>query len=274
MSRSTTIHRWSVSGAALVLAAGLAACGSDDEGSGGGEAAAPTSASDDVEAFCTAAVEAETMSGQGPPIDPETATPEEMQSALAEFGAQLEPALEKAEDTAPDEVSDDVETTTGLIRQMLETGDVSLMDSEEARSADAGIDGYMVENCGYDEVEATAVDYEFEGIPDTVPSGTVALRFANEGEEMHEIGIARINDGVTASVEELLSMPEEEAMTMVSFVGGAFAAPGDSDTTFLELEPGRYAAICFVPEGTMDMETMSEGAPHFTLGMVSEFTAG
>ncbi|RBY89009.1 hypothetical protein DQ244_14635 [Blastococcus sp. TBT05-19] len=272
-STSTTIRRWAAGGATAVLLAALPACGSDggtDEA--GGESPASTSAAGDVEAFCAAAVEAESMASQGPAVDFETASPEEIQAAVTEFGARLEPSLKEVEDTAPDEVRDDVETLTGMIRQMLETGDDTLMDSEEARSADAGIDDYMLDSCGYEQIEATAVDYEFEGIPDTVPGGTVAVTFANEGEEMHEIGIARINDGVTASAEELLAMPEEQAMTMATFTGGAFAPPGGSDTTFLELQPGRYAAICFVPQGTTDMETMAEGAPHFTLGMVSEFT--
>ena len=43
--------------------------------------------------------------------------------------------------------------------------------------------------CNY--VEYTADP--FEGLPDTVPTGIVAVTFRNEGTEMHEIGIARIN---------------------------------------------------------------------------------
>ena len=129
----------------------------------------------------------------------------------------------------------------------------------------------MLAECGFEQVEATGVDYEYEGIPGTVAAGTTALTFSNEGQEMHEIALARINDDVTMSVEEILGLPEEQALSMVTPVGGAFAEPGGSDTTFVELEAGHYAALCFVPQGTTH-DTEGAGPPHFTLGMFAEFT--
>jgi hypothetical protein len=33
----------------------------------------------------------------------------------------------------------------------------------------------------------------------------------------------------------------------VTFVNGAFAAPGETGYAALDLEPGRYLAACFVP---------------------------
>lgn len=276
MGRTTALRRWTTGGAAVVMAVALAACGSDDD-AGGGEAetqdaAAASSADGDADAFCSAAVQAEQASQQGPPVDPEAATPEEMEAAMAEFGGRLEPLLAEAEETAPQEISGDVETLTGQLRQALSTGDDSAMQSEEYLAADDAIDEYMVDNCGFERIEATGVDYEYEGLPGTLPSGTVAMTFDNQGEEVHEIGLVRIDEGVTQSVEELLAMPEEQAMSMVTFVGVAFADPGQADTTFLEMEPGRYAAVCFVPEGTTHTDMPGGGAPHFTLGMVGEFT--
>lgn len=283
MTRGTRLRRWSTGGAAVLLAVALAACGSDDDGSGEDTAAAGTSASGgdegssdqgggDVEAFCSAAVQAESLSGQGPPVDPATASPEEAEAAMAEFAEQLDPVLTEAEESAPEEIRADVEALTGQVRQAVETGDQSALESEEYIAADDAVDEYMIDNCGFEQVEATGVDYEYEGIPDTVPAGTVAVTFDNQGEELHEIGMVRINEGVTESLEELLAMPEEQAMSMVQFVGVAFAAPGEADTTFLEMEPGRYAAVCFIPEGTTHMDMPGNGAPHFALGMSSEFT--
>ncbi|MDT0276961.1 hypothetical protein [Blastococcus goldschmidtiae] len=285
------LRRWSTGGAALLMAAALAACGTDDDGGEDTTAAGSTettentettestettgtteSGSGDVDAFCSAVVDVETLSSQGPPVDPETAPPEELEAAMLEFSEQLEPSLEEAEETAPEEVSEDVDTLVSQIRQVLETGDDSMLISEEFLTADAAVDEYMIDNCGYEQIEATGVDYEYEGLPDTVPAGTVAVTFNNEGEEVHEIGLVRINEGVTQSIEELLALPEEEAMSMATFVGVAFADPGQSDTTFMEMEPGRYAAVCFVPEGTTHIDMPGEGAPHFTLGMVGEFT--
>jgi uncharacterized cupredoxin-like copper-binding protein len=273
MGRTTALRRWTIGGTAVVMAAALAACGSDDDSGDGGteDAAASSSADGDVDAFCTASVEASTIVGQGPPVDFATATPEEIEAALAEYSGQLEPSLQEMEDTAPDDVSDDVTTLTGQVRQALETGDDSVFESEEYVSADRGIDGYMVDNCGFEQIEATGVDYEYEGIPATVPAGVTAVTFENQGEELHEVAMFRINDDVTASVEELLAMPEEQAMQNVTIAGFAFADPSETDTSFVTLEPGRYAAVCFIPQGTTH-EMEGTGAPHFTLGMISEFT--
>ena len=51
----------------------------------------------------------------------------------------------------------------------------------------------------------------------------------------------------------------------------ARSPPGESDTTFMELEPGRYAAVCFIPQGTTQ-DTEGSGPPHHTLGMLGELT--
>jgi hypothetical protein len=272
---SSTLRRMSLGGASLLLALGLAACGSDEDPGGESTEAGGTSAESgggDVAAFCEAVVGVEALFGSGPAVDFETATPEEIQAALEEFGAEIEPVLAQVEETAPEEIAEDAATAAGLAREAAGSGDQSVLESEEFLSADAAIDEYMLAECGYEQLEATGVDYEYEGIPDTVTSGTVAVTFHNEGEELHEIGLVRINDGVDLSIEELLALPEEEAMSQVTFTGVAFAGPGESSTTFLSMEPGRYAAVCFVPEGTTH-EHEGEGPPHFTLGMVAEFTA-
>ena len=266
-------HRWIMGGASLVLAATMVACGSDDSG-GEDTTAAETSASEesaDPAAFCEAAVDVEAAFGTGPEVDFETASPEEIQAALEDFGATVEPLLARAEETAPEEIAGDVETAASLAREAITTGDTASLDGPEFQEADAAMDEYMLAECGYEQVEAVGVDYAYEGIPDSVPAGTTAITFTNEGEELHEIGLARINDDVTMSVQELVALPQEQAMTMVTFSGGAFAEPAASDTTFVELEPGRYAAVCFIPQGTTH-DTEGSGPPHTALGMLAEFT--
>lgn len=277
MHRTTgtrTVHRWVLGSASLALAASMVACGSEDSGGVASQAVGTSAAEtgEDPAEFCEASVEVEAAFGMGPAVDFETAPPDEIQAALEEFGGTVEPLLARAEETAPEEVADDVSTAAGLAREALSTGDPAVLDGAEYQEADAAIDEYMLGECGFEQLESTGVDYEYEGIPDSIDAGTVAVTFHNEGEEMHEIGLARINDDVTMPLEELLALPEEQAMTMVTFTGAAFAEPGASDTTFLQLEPGRYAAVCFVPEGTTH-DTEGSGPPHFTLGMVAEFTA-
>ncbi|SOC50619.1 hypothetical protein SAMN05660748_3371 [Blastococcus aggregatus] len=276
MTGRTRLSRWSSGGAALLMAAALAACGSDDDGGDdGGSAAAETSASEesaDPAEFCEASVDLEGAFSMGPQVD-DTAPPEEQQAALEEFGATVEPLLADVEETAPEEISEDVTTAAGIVREALESGDPSAMEGPEFQEADDNIDEYMLAECGYEQVEATGVDYEYEGLPESVPAGVVAVTLTNEGTELHEIGIARINDDVTEPIEELLTLPEEEVFSKLELKGVTVVEPGQSETTFMRMDEGRYGAACFIPEGTTSMEMPGMGAPHFTMGMFAEFTA-
>jgi hypothetical protein len=95
---------------------------------------------------------------------------------------------------------------------------------------------------------------------------------------MHEMALIRFNDDTTETIEELFELPEEEAFSKITMHGASFGAPGDSDTLFVDLEPGRYVIVCFLPVGATpdNMEALEsgelEGPPHFTQGMVEEFT--
>jgi hypothetical protein len=255
-----------------VIAATMAGCGSDDDSGDTASGGTSSSAAADPAEFCEAAVDAEATISMGPPVDFETATPEEIQAALEEFGAEVEPQLTAVEESAPEDVSDDVTTLTDKIREVLSTGDDTIFEQPEYTEANVAIDEYMLAECGYEQIEATGVNYEYEGIPDTVPAGVVAITFSNEGDEMHEIALARINDDVTTPIEELVALPEEQVFSMLEITGAAFAAPSESDTVFMRLEPGRYGAVCFIPQGTTH-DTEGSGPPHVALGMFAEFTA-
>ena len=104
------------------------------------------------------------------------------------------------------------------------------------------------------------------------------ITFENNGSEYHELALARINDDVDLSAEELLALPQDEAEEKVTFLNGAFAAPGETGYTAVDLAPGRYLAACFVPSG-MTPAAVEEnpdfegGEPHFMQGMFTEFTA-
>jgi hypothetical protein len=77
-----------------------------------------------------------------------------------------------------------------------------------------------------------------------------------------------------------LALPEEEVESAVTFAGVAFAAPDAEAFAVVDLEPGSYVMVCFLPVGATpevmaEMEATGEepdGAPHFTQGMVHEFT--
>lgn len=229
-----------------------------DEGTG---TEASSTGGDDTE-LCTAYADV-TAAFSGPPPDPETITP----------------LLETLDAEAPEEVADPLGVMTDAARTAVDSGgeDSSPFEAPEFLEAQSEVDPYMFENCDYDaKVEVTATEYAFEGIPDEIDAGTVAFLLTNEGNEAHEIGLARKKDDVTESFDELLEMDEAEAETKIDFAGGAFAASsGDQGLAIADLEPGEYVAVCFIPVGTsMEGDDMQEGdgPPHFMQGMKAEFT--
>jgi hypothetical protein len=179
----------------------------------------------------------------------------------------------------PDTVAEQTATLDQLLRQALESGDPSIFEQDEFRQADRAVDEFVVDNCDYPFLEVQAVEYAFEGVPATVQSGILAIDFSNSGAEVHEMALMRLNDDTTETVEELLQLPEGEALPKVTPAGHAFAFPETGDITFVDLQPGEYFVACFIPVGTTpdkieELESGGEpgGPPHFTEGMVAKFS--
>jgi hypothetical protein len=133
---------------------------------------------------------------------------------------------------------------------------------EPAGAEAAGDSKSSPEAAGPTEEMITATEYEFDA-PQTLAAGEVTLNFHNAGKEPHEMLVFRIND--ESSVEELLKLPQKEAMKHITEVGAAFAKPGRTAKKPLtaDLEAGRYAMVCFVPA--------PDKTPHAFKGMVAEF---
>ena len=64
-----------------------------------------------------------------------------------------------------------------------------------------------------------------------MPAGKVVVTMDNQGTEFHEVLLLRVNDGVTDTAIDLLSLPEEEAMAKASMVSVTFGPPGESSRT-------------------------------------------
>lgn len=140
-------------------------------------------------------------------------------------------------------------------------------------------------------ITVTGVDYGFEDLPDEVPVGTTLAFHNSSDEEFHELAVVRVADDEERSLDELLALPEDEIGGVVTFVGVAAAGPGEDGAVVqgeLALdEPGRYLATCFIPVGadpavveealagaegqTDGPPDFGDGAPHATVGMVTEF---
>jgi hypothetical protein len=232
--------------AALALAG--AACGDDDDAATGtptGGTTSTTAADGDTAAFCTARVELEAQFNSDQP-EPQAVTG----------------LLDDLASTAPSDLAANVEGLSSVLADALESGGDPTEDP--AFTDNIGpIDEFALAECGYDEVDVTAVDYSYEGLPASIDAGTVGFKLTNEGTEPHVMVLFRFDDGDTTSVADLLALPDDQVAQHGTFSGATFADPGSWGAGFLQLDPGRYAVFCPIPSG-------ADGPPHFMQGMEAE----
>ena len=242
MTRFTTKHLV-VAGttSALLL---LSVCGSDDDSSANAEA-------------CDAWIAADTavitflFTGQGD-------------------ADSVNAALDAAIAAAPDDIVDTITELKSEAQPQLEDPESDASDKTLELYADSI--AWAGENCDVQTLDVTATEYEYDGIPASLETGYHVLNFSNEGQEQHEMFTFKINDGVTESLDEIFALPEEEVFSKITPVNAAFAPPRESDTGSWNLQtPGSYAVVCFVSVGSVG-ETEGDGPPHFTEGMIHEFT--
>ncbi|MET0325081.1 MAG: hypothetical protein ABW219_07665 [Ilumatobacteraceae bacterium] len=275
-----------VSAAGATRLVGGAACGDDDDDSA--DTAAPAASDAPV---TTEAVDHSTMDmgtdtteatdstdgGAAPVADVEEFCQAELaaEAAASQDPATAGPAFEALVAAAPA----DLKATVEAVIANAEDGP----GSPEFDAAYGEMIGFVKENCGFADVTLTTSEYAFGGLPTELAAGPTVFTVQNIGEEFHEMLVFHVNDGVTETVEELVALPEEELGTKATFAAAAFGPPGGTTFTAADLEPGRYFAICFLPQGATPelMAQMSgpdsslppgAGAPHFMEGMVQEFT--
>lgn len=241
-------------GLAVVAVAALAlvgaGCGDDDDDTAADSDASETTATTaaDTAAFCDARIQLE-----------------QAFNAQQPDGEAIAAVLEEFQAAAPDDLAANVEALSGVLRTAAESGSDPAEDPAFTENIQP-IDEVALDECADTVVDVTAVDYEFEGLPETIEAGTAGFRMTNEGAEPHVIVLFRYNDGDTTSLEDLLALPEDQAAQHGTVVGTSFAAPGSWGAGFVELEPGRYAALCPIPVGGTET-----GPPHFMEGMAAEF---
>ncbi|HEY7068734.1 MAG TPA: hypothetical protein VH479_01415 [Acidimicrobiales bacterium] len=257
-----------------LLVAGLGACGGDDsdsdEGAGdSGSTSAPTDETTgageaDVDAFCEGFVNLDEVFAAAPD------DPAEIQAYMADT---VMPVAEQTRDNVPEELTEPVGVMFEALDAVATSGDFSAFDAPEFVAAQAEVYPALAGTCSYQSVTATAIDYGYQGVPATLEAGPTVFVIDNQSAagEAHEIGVARIADGVTETAEQILALPEEEAGTRLEFANGAFAPAGGTSGVTMDLTPGHYIYACFIPTGSIgDQE--GTGAPHFTAGMWGEFT--
>jgi hypothetical protein len=141
------------------------------------------------------------------------------------------------------------------------------------------------------DIEVTAVDYGFQGVPETVPAGTTLKLVNASPEEFHIMVVVRLDPGDERTREELMALsvdeifdPQDELRfgTLASVI---FARPGEPQYLAIRgtgrvSQPGRYVIFCLISAGADPAEAAAEaedgpsrGAhPHYQEGEFAEFT--
>lgn len=112
------------------------------------------------------------------------------------------------------------------------------------------------------DVHVTLRDFAFDA-PDTIPAGETTFDVTNAGQQIHEMGMIKVDEGFTVE-EALESLGGAEGPYTV--VGALYGLEGGAEGwTTIDLTPGTYALVCFVTDP-------ESGAPHIALGMQDSFT--
>ena len=121
------------------------------------------------------------------------------------------------------------------------------------------------------QVTVKMLEFAYDGAPDVLPAGTTTVEVVNEGEQLHEMAVFRVNgDGVTAQQVSQAhnGTPAPAALSYAAVGGMGELMPGDSGWATLNLDPGVYVLRCRV----FDRSSGEAGQLHWVLGMHHSFT--
>ena len=113
----------------------------------------------------------------------------------------------------------------------------------------------------------TLQDFSFVGV-DTLPTGPQVVAVTNKGPQPHEATIVKLDAGVTADqARSQMAAVTGPATTVPSRdIGGSAAIAANSTANVtINLPPGNYAFVCYVPDP-------ASGKGHFQLGMIGALT--
>jgi hypothetical protein len=115
-------------------------------------------------------------------------------------------------------------------------------------------------------VNVRATEYAFD-MPDTIPAGLTTLHLVDAGQELHHVQLVKLDQGKT--VNDLVKALQKGPGPLPSWAteeGGVNAPrPGGGEaSTTLDIAPGSYAVVCFIPD--------ANGVPHIMKGMTRPLT--
>jgi hypothetical protein len=191
--------------------------------------------------------------------------------------------LEELRATAPDEIADEADT---VVEAFIAAGDdpFAAFEAPGVEEAFEVIEPFDEEHCGIvvedgeedgdgeqdpsltepDEsaaqVAVAATDYAFAFDPAAPAAGRTQFTMTNEGDERHVMYLFKLSDGAT--IDEVLESEGEEGYDFDA--ESDTAAAGEEAILTVDLTPGDWAMICYIPT--------AEGTPHFVEGMQTAFT--
>jgi hypothetical protein len=119
---------------AAVAALFVAGCGDDEESSSTDE-------------YCRLVTELDEAGNEAFSSLDDDSSDEDFAAAFSEFFDENREDIERLEEVAPEEISEEVATLVEIQRQAGETGDLSELESEASAEADAAVQEFEDENC-------------------------------------------------------------------------------------------------------------------------------
>jgi hypothetical protein len=114
------------------------------------------------------------------------------------------------------------------------------------------------------DVTVTLADYSFT-LSTALTAGHHVIRVDNSGPQMHELVLVQLAPGKTP-MDLVKWVDKQQGPPPGKPIGGLSPMhPGGSGSFVVDLTPGSYAFICFLPDA-------KDGKPHFLHGMTKQFT--
>jgi hypothetical protein len=160
-----------------------------------------------------------------------------MEANAAQTKSENQAVLDKLNAAAPAAVSGPMSDLLSLFKKK----GMKAFESEQGLALIAQIDAFVYDNCPGKQVGVTASDYQFTGMPTTLPAGPTKFKLTNSApKENHEMAILRLTSaGQSLDLMKLLGTPENKSGKYIDNSKSAFmyAPAGQVGYTPLALEP-------------------------------------
>jgi hypothetical protein len=115
------------------------------------------------------------------------------------------------------------------------------------------------------------VDFKFQ-LSNGLPRGMSSVRMVNAGHEPHEMDVIRLAPGKTMADVKKAMMGNSQPKWITNIGGWGALSPGQTEWAHLNLTPGNYVLMCWVPDQMGYPGHKATNKPHVMLGMIRMVT--